>query len=246
MGSVSVKLIVEKNYEDMSKIAADIMVEEIKRKPNIILGLATGSTPMGMYQEIINRHKMGEIDFKNVKSFNLDEYVGLDGNHPSSYRYFMDKNFFDHINIDKNNTYVPDGTVKDLESYGKQYDNLIKEMGGIDVQILGIGTNGHIAFNEPAKELSIGTSVLKLTENTIRDNSRFFDTLEEVPKTAISMGMGSILKTKKIILLASGEHKRPIIKKLLEEKTITTELPVSFLALHPDVTIIVDEAAYRE
>lgn len=240
------KLIVEKNYEDMSKKAAEIMVEEIKNNPNIILGLATGSTPLGMYKEIIARYKAGEIDFKNIKSFNLDEYVGLDQNHPSSYRYFMSENLFNHINIDRKNTYVPNGTAKDLESYCKEYDDLIKEMGGIDIQILGIGTNGHIAFNEPAKELSVGTSVLKLTENTINDNSRFFENLEEVPKTAISMGMGSILKTKKILLLASGENKRPIIKKLLEEKTITTDLPVSFLALHPDVTIIVDQAAYGQ
>lgn len=240
------KIIVEKDYDSMSKRAAEIMVEEIKNNPNIVLGLATGSTPVGMYKEIIENYKAGEIDFSNIKSFNLDEYVGLDENHPSSYNYFMKENLFKHINIDKKNTYVPDGTVKDLDAYCKEYDQLIKEMGGIDIQILGIGTNGHIAFNEPAKELSVGTSVLKLTENTISDNSRFFETLEEVPKTAISMGMGSILKTKKIILLASGENKRPIIKKLLEEKTITTDLPVSFLALHPDVTIIVDEAAYHE
>lgn len=238
------KWIVGKDYQEMSKRAAEIMIEDIKNNPNIILGLATGSTPVGMYKEIIKKNKEGEIDFTNVVSFNLDEYVGLDEKNPSSYRYFMNENFFDHINIDKKNTHVPNGNAKDLKAYAKEYDKRIEEMGGIDIQILGIGTNGHIAFNEPARELSLGTTVVGLTENTIKDNSRFFDNLEDVPKTAITMGIRSILRAKKIILLASGENKKDIIKKLLEDGTVTTELPVSFLALHPDVTVIVDEAAY--
>lgn len=239
------KLIIAKDYDEMSKKAADILVNEINSKSNIVLGLATGSTTIGTYREIIERYKAGEVDFSNVKSFNLDEYVGLEGTNPNSYRYFMNENLFDHINIDKTKTYVPDGKAKNLNSYIKEYDKHIEVLGGIDIQILGIGTNGHIAFNEPAKELSVGTSVVQLTENTINDNARFFDSLEEVPKTAITMGMGSILKTKKILLLASGENKRDIMKKLLENDTITTDLPASFLALHPDVTIIVDEAAYK-
>lgn len=239
------KLIVEKDYDAMSKKAADILVREINGNPNITLGLATGSTPVGTYKEIVERYKAEEVDFSNVKSFNLDEYVGLEGTHPNSYRYFMNENLFDHINIDKENTYVPDGKAKNLNSYTKEYDKRIEEMGGIDIQILGIGTNGHIAFNEPARELSVGTSVVHLTENTIMDNARFFKSLEEVPKTAITMGIGSILKAKKILLLASGENKKEIIKKLLENDTLTTQLPASFLALHPDVTIIVDEAAYK-
>ncbi|OLS02968.1 glucosamine-6-phosphate deaminase [Tissierella creatinophila] len=239
------KLIVEKDYDGISKKAADILVSEVNNNSNITLGLATGSTPIGTYKEIVQRYKAKEVDFSNVKSFNLDEYVGLEGTNPNSYRYFMNENLFDHINIDKANTYVPDGKAKDLNSYTKEYDKLIEEMGGIDIQILGIGTNGHIAFNEPARELSVGTSVVHLTENTIMDNARFFKSLEEVPKTAITMGIGSILKAKKILLLASGENKREIIKKLLENDTLTTDLPASFLALHPDVTIIVDEAAYK-
>lgn len=239
------KLIVEKDYEEMSKKAAGILVEEIKNNPSITLGLATGSTPVGMYKEIIKRYKKEELDFSNVKSVNLDEYVGLDGSSPSSYRYFMNENLFDHINIDKANTHVPDGKADDLEVSTKKYDKLIDDIGGVDIQILGIGTNGHIAFNEPAGELSVGTSVVDLTENTISDNARFFDTMDEVPKTAITMGIGSILKAKKIILLASGENKKEIIKRLLESDTVSTELPASFLLLHPDVTVIVDEAAYK-
>lgn len=240
------KLIVEKDYEAMSKKAADIMIEEIQANPHITLGLATGSTPKGMYKIIIDRHKKGEVDFSNVKSFNLDEYVGLDGSNPSSYKYFMNEYLFDHINIDKKNTYIPDGKAKDLKAYTKEYDKLIEEMGGIDIQVLGIGTNGHIAFNEPADQLYIGTSIANLTENTIKDNSRFFDNLDEVPKTAITMGIGSILKARKIILLASGENKRQTIKDLLENETLNPRIPASFLALHPDVTIIIDEAAYHK
>lgn len=239
------KLIVEKDYDSMSKKAAAILAEEIKANRNITLGLATGSTPVGMYTELIKKYESDELDFSNVKSINLDEYVGLNGNHPSSYRYFMDENFFDHINIDKENTHVPDGKADNLETATKEYDKLIKDIGGIDIQIVGIGTNGHIAFNEPAEELSVGTSVVALTENTISDNSRFFDKIDEVPKTAITMGIGSILKARKIILLASGENKREIIKRMLENNTVTTQLPVSFLLLHPDLTVIVDEAAYK-
>nr|WP_300004798.1 glucosamine-6-phosphate deaminase [Tissierella sp.] len=238
------KLIVEKDYEGMSKKAADILIQEVKQNPELTLGLATGSTPVGMYEDIIRKSKDQEIDFSKVKSINLDEYVGLDGNSPNSYRFFMNENLFNHINIDKSNTHVPDGKADDLDKAAKEYDNLIDEL-GVDIQILGIGTNGHIAFNEPADELSVGTSVVKLTENTISDNSRYFDTMEEVPKTAVTMGIGSILKAKKILLLASGAGKKEIIEKLLNSKTVTTDLPASFLLLHDDVTIIVDEAAYK-
>lgn len=238
------KLIVEKDYEGMSKKAADILIQEVKQNPELTLGLATGSTPVGMYEDIIRKSKDQAIDFSKVKSINLDEYVGLDGNSPNSYRFFMNENLFNHINIDKSNTHVPDGKADDLDKAAKEYDNLIDEL-GVDIQILGIGTNGHIAFNEPADELSVGTSVVKLTENTISDNSRYFDTMEEVPKTAVTMGIGSILKAKKILLLASGAGKKEIIEKLLNSKTVTTDLPASFLLLHDDVTIIVDEAAYK-
>ena len=206
--------------------------------------MATGSTPIGTYNELIKAHKEYGLDFSKVKTFNLDEYVGLDGEHLNSYRYFMNEKLFDHININKENTYIPNGRVKNLDDYCKEYDNDIDRAGGIDIQILGIGTNGHIAFNEPADRLSVGTSIVNLTESTIKDNSRFFDSMDEVPKTAITMGIGSILKAKKIILLASGKSKAPVMKKLLEENMVTTQLPASFLLLHPDVTIIVDEDAY--
>lgn len=237
-------IIIEKNYEDLSKTAADLLEEDIRQKKDIVLGLATGSTPIGTYKELIRRYKEEGLDFSEASSFNLDEYVGLDGDHPNSYRFFMEDTLFNHINIKKENTMVPNGKASDLEQYGKDYDNLIKNAGGIDVQILGVGTNGHIAFNEPADELSAGTSIVNLTKSTIEDNSRFFESMEEVPKTAITMGIGSILKAKKIILLASGKNKYKAINKLLNETTIYTQFPVSFLRAHPDVTIIIDKEAY--
>lgn len=237
-------VIIEKSYEDLSKKAADLLEEEIRRKKDIVLGLATGSTPIGTYKELIKRYKEKDLDFSNVNSFNLDEYIGLDGDNPNSYRYFMDENFFNHINIEKENTTVPNGIAINLEKYVKDYDRMIKNAGGIDVQILGVGTNGHIAFNEPADKLSDGTSVVNLTPSTIKDNARFFDNMADVPKTAITMGIGSILKAKKIILLANGKNKHEVIDKLLNETTIYTQFPVSFLRAHPDVTIIIDEEAY--
>ncbi len=168
------KVIVEKNYDELSKRAANILEKEIRNKPDIVLGLATGSTPIGTYNELIKAHKEYGLDFSKVKTFNLDEYVGLDGEHLNSYRYFMNEKLFDHININKENTYIPpNGRVKNLDDYCKEYDNDIDRAGGIDIQILGIGTNGHIAFNEPADRLSVGTSIVNLTESTIKDNSRF-------------------------------------------------------------------------
>lgn len=239
------KVLVEKDYESMSKKAGEIFIEAISKKPDIVLGLATGSTPIGMYKEIIRAYKEDGLDLSKVKTFNLDEYVGLSPDHPSSYRYFMNNELFNHININKENTYVPDGKAEDMEEYCKIYDEMIEKAGRIDIQVLGIGENGHIAFNEPDEALSVGTNIVKLTEDTIEVNSRFFDSIEEVPKTAITVGMGSILKARKIILLANGVKKAPVIKRLLNENKVTTQLPVSFLLLHPDVTVIVDEAAYN-
>lgn len=238
------KVIVEKNYDEMSKKASEIIALEIKNNPHAILGLATGSTPMGTYKELIRMHKEENLDFSKIKTFNLDEYVGLDGDHPNSYRYFMDEELFNHVNIAKENTNVPDGKTKDLLSFCKDYDKRIEEAGGVDLQLLGIGSNGHIAFNEPADELSANTSIAKLTEETIKANARFFNSADEVPKEAISMGIGSILKAKKILLLASGKSKAEAIKKLLNSDKVSTRLPASFLHLHSDVTIIVDEDAY--
>lgn len=238
-------IIVVKDYEAMSKKAGEIFVQEIKSKPDIVLGLATGSTPIGMYKELIKAYKKDNLDFSNVRTFNLDEYVGLSKEHPSSYGYFMDNELFNHINIKKENTHLPDGKAENINEYCKKYDDMILDAGGIDIQLLGVGENGHIAFNEPDKTLSVGTSIIGLTENTIEVNSRFFENKEEVPTTAITMGMGSILKTRKIVLLANGIKKAPVIKRLLTDNRIDTMFPVSFLLLHPDVTIIVDEAAYN-
>lgn len=240
------KLFVEKNYDALSERAGKILIDEIVKKKDIVLGLATGSTPIGTYKELIKAHVEDGLDFSQVKSFNLDEYVGLDGDHPNSYRYFMDDIFFNHVNILKSNTYVPDGKAADFETYCKKYDQLIEKNGGVDIQILGIGSNGHIAFNEPAEELSVGTSVVQLNESTINDNARFFNSMDEVPKTAISMGIGSILKAKKILLLASGKNKADIIAQLLNNDVISTQVPATLLKLHPDVTIIADEDAYSE
>ena len=189
-------------------------------------------------------HKEEDLDFSKIKTFNLDEYVGLGGDNPNSYRYFMDHELFDHINIKKENTNVPDGKTKDLLDFCKNYDKRIEEAGGLDLQLLGIGSNGHIAFNEPDEELSVNTSIVKLTEETIKSNARFFNSMEEVPKEALSMGIGSILKAKRIILLASGKGKQEAVKKLLMSDKVSTYLPASFLLLHPDVTIIADEDAY--
>ena len=239
------KILVERDYDSISRVVGKIIVEAVKENPNIVLGLATGSTPIGLYKEMIKAHKEDGLDYSNVKSFNLDEYVGLSNEHPSSYGYYMKEELFNHINIKPENTYVPDGKAEDLEGYCKYYDELIVNSGGIDIQVLGVGENGHIAFNEPDESLSAYTNIAHLTDNTIEVNSRFFDSRDEVPKTAISMGIGGILKAKKIILLANGARKAPVIQKLLNSKEVTTKFPVSFLLIHPDVTIIVDEEAYN-
>lgn len=237
------KLIIEQDYENMSSVASKILADEIRNNPKAVLGLATGSTPVGTYKELIRMHKEEGLDFSQITTFNLDEYIGLSGDNPCSYRYFMDTELFNHINIKKENTYVPDGLAEDLDNYCKYYDKKIEEAGGIDIQVLGIGPNGHIAFNEPDVALSKGTCVVKLTPDTIYANSRFFNSLDEVPKTAISMGIGSILKARKIILMANGVGKAPAIKNLLRDDKISTYVPASFLSLHHDVTIIVDKAA---
>ena len=238
------KLITIDNYEELSKVAARELASTIKEKPNAILGLATGGSPVGMYKELIKMYQDGELDFSKIKTVNLDEYVGLNPEHEQSYRHFMNENLFNHVNININNTIVPNGLAQDLNAECKEYDKKIEELGGIDVQLLGVGNNGHIAFNEPDKELFSGTHVITLTEDTIKANSRFFDTIDEVPKRAITMGLGEIMKAKKIVLIASGESKAEAIKGLFSGK-ITTENPASMLQMHGDVTVIVDKAAAK-
>lgn len=236
------KVIIAKDYNEMSEIAANIMIESIQTKPESVLGLATGSTPLGMYQKLVESYKKGIVDFSKVKTFNLDEYVGLPGTHPQSYQYFMDQNLFHLVNIQKENTHVPSGVSKNLEEECKAYDKSIEYAGGVDIQILGIGNNGHIGFNEPDTELKVNTHITELTKDTIQANSRFFQTPQEVPHQAITMGVASIMKAKKILLLASGASKAEIIQRLLEGK-INTLVPASLLQVHSDVIVLVDQEA---
>ncbi len=238
------KLILCDTYEEISKAGADIIADVIKNKPNCVLGLATGSTPVGMYKQLIERNKNGEISFARVTSYNLDEYYPIAPTHDQSYRYFMNVNLFDHVDIDKNKTFVPNGQTTDPVREGAEYDRAIDNAGGIDVQVLGIGQNGHIGFNEPDAELIMGTHITSLTENTIEANARFFASKEDVPTEAFTMGIGSIMKAKKILLLANGANKHEAIKTLLSDK-LTTACPASLLKLHPDVTVICDKAAYE-
>lgn len=234
------RIIVADNYEAMSKIAADNIQEVITEKNDAILGLATGSTPIGTYEELIKRYEEGKIDFSKIRTINLDEYIGLHPNHNQSYRYFMNEKLFNHININKENTYVPNGSAENIDEEAKNYDKIIENLGGIDIQILGIGNNGHIAFNEPDKALNVGTHVTSLAQNTIEANSRFFESLDDVPKKAVTMGIGQILKAKKILLLANGKNKAEAIKGILSGK-ITTDNPATMLQLHSDVTLIIDK-----
>ncbi|WP_077367040.1 glucosamine-6-phosphate deaminase [Anaerosalibacter sp. Marseille-P3206] len=239
------KIIIKKDYEELSKVAASIIGDELKSNPNMVLGLATGSTPIGTYNELIRMHKEEALDFSKVVTFNLDEYLNIPYSNPNSYHYFMEDNLFKHINVKAENIHIPDGNAENVEKFCIEYDKKIEETGGIDLQILGIGENGHIAFNEPAPTLPLETNITELTESTINANSRFFDSIDEVPKKAITMGIGSIMKSKKILLLANGEKKADIIAKILKNKVVTTHIPASLLLLHPDVTIIMDEDAAK-
>lgn len=236
------KIIIKKDYESVSYEAAKIVSELIKTKKNAVLGLATGSTPIGLYKKLIEKNKNKEISFKDVITVNLDEYIGLDGSHNQSYRYFMNENLFKHIDIKKENTHIESGVAKSFEEETKNYEKLIDDLGGQDIQILGIGENGHIGFNEPSEELDLFTHTEKLTPSTIDANARFFEKKEDVPTSAITMGIGSIFKAKHIILIATGIKKAPIMKTFQNSK-ITTQIPASLLKLHPNVTIILDEEA---
>ena len=234
------KFITVDTYEKLSRQAANIISAQVILRPDSVLGLATGSSPLGTYKQLIEWYKKGDIDFSQVTSVNLDEYVGLDGTNDQSYRYFMNKNFFEHINIDINNTFVPNGCAVDLAGEGKRYDEHIAELGGIDLQLLGIGLDGHIGFNEPDKYFVKSTHVVDLHESTIKANSRFFANEDEVPKRAITMGMVSIMQAKKILLIASGKEKRDILEKAFYGP-VTPEIPASILQLHPDITVIYSE-----
>ena len=235
------KFITVDTYEKLSRQAANIISAQVIIKSDCVLGLATGSSPLGTYKQLINWYNKGDIDFSGVTSVNLDEYVGLDGSSDQSYRYFMNKNFFEHINIDIKNTFVPNGCAEDLEKEGLEYDKHIEELGGIDLQLLGIGLDGHIGFNEPDRYFVKSTHVVDLHESTTKANSRFFANEDEVPKQAITMGMVSIMQAKKILLIASGKAKYDILKKAFYGP-ITPEIPASILQLHPDITVIYSES----
>ena len=230
-------IIVTKNYDEMSKKAAELMAEIIKNKPDCVLGLATGDTPIGMYNELVAKYEAGEIDFSAVRSMNLDEYYPISPDNDQSYRYFMNKNLFDRVNIDKSRTFVPNGLAADPAAEGLAYDEHIKSLGGIDIQLLGIGLDGHIGFNEPDSFFTKETHLVKLHESTIEANSRFFASRDEVPTTAITMGMGSIMQAKRVLLIANGAKKKEIMEKAFFGP-ITPEVPASILQMHPDVTVI--------
>lgn len=236
------KIIITKNYDEMSRKAANIIASQITLKEDSILGLATGSTPIKIYEYLIERFQSGEISFEKVKSFNLDEYVGLGINSEQSYRYFMEEKLFSKIDINKDNVRIPNGLVGDIEKECVNYESEIKDAGGIDLQLLGIGRNGHIGFNEPNVKFETTTRKVKLDDDTIEANSRFFDSINDVPTEAISMGIKTIMMSKKILLVASGKNKAEVIRDLVQG-AITPALPASILQLHRDVTIVVDKEA---
>lgn len=239
------KLICLKNEREVSIRAAEIMSEVIKERPNALLGLATGSTPVGMYRELIKKHLDGELSFKEVRSVNLDEYVGLAPDHIQSYADFMAKNLFDYIDINKENTFIPNGAATDPEAECERYDRLLDRLGRVDIQLLGIGHNGHIAFNEPDVCFTKDTTLVNLTDSTVKANSRFFASEDQVPKEAISMGIGRILRSKRVLLLATGEGKADILEKALFG-SVTPEVPASILQFYQgDLIVVGDEPAFK-
>lgn len=238
------KIYIEDSYDKISEKAALIVASQITVNPSCVLGLATGSTPIGMYERLIDMYKRSIIDFSKVTTFNLDEYYKLPKDNKGSYYYYMMETFFNHINIPRENINIPNGMAENIEKECKQYEEKIEKAGGIDVQILGIGTNGHIGFNEPAENLHIRTCLIDLTDNTIKDNSRFFKEGEDMPTKAISMGIASIMKAKKVVLLASGENKAEAIKNMTNGY-INTKHPASILQAHRDCILIIDKEAAK-
>jgi len=235
-------IIVKDNYEDMSKVAADIIASQVNKKPSSVLGLATGSTPLGTYKWLIKKHKDEGVDFSKVAVFNLDEYHPIKSNNNQSYYYFMQQNLFTHININDDNTFIPNGESDDTSREASQYEELITAHGGIDLQFLGLGLNGHIGFNEPSKVFSKATNYAELTESTIKANARFFELEKDVPKNAITMGIGTIMQSRNILLVVSGDAKAEIIEKVIFGD-IDPMIPGSILQMHPFVTVVLDKAA---
>lgn len=236
------KIIRTKDYEEMSRKAANLISAQILLKPDCVLGLATGSTPIGIYDQLVEWYKKGDLDFSTVKTVNLDEYKGLTRDNEQSYYYFMHHHLFDRVNIDEENTYVPNGQVENGDEECLRYEALIKSMGGVDLQLLGLGRNGHIGFNEPAADFPKITHCVDLTESTIEANKRFFDSADEVPRQAYTMGIGTIMKADKILVVANGEDKADAVAAMVQGK-INPEVPASILQLHNNVILVADEAA---
>ena len=236
------RIVRAKDYEDMSRKAGNIMAAQVVAKPDCVLGLATGSTPIGAYKRLIEGYEAGDLDFSQVKTYNLDEYRGLPGTHDQSYRYFMNVNLFDHVNIDKANTHVPDGLMEDYEAACAAYDAAVAAAGHQDLQLLGIGNNGHIGFNEPGDAFVKGTHCVDLTESTIQANSRLFDSIDDVPRQAYTMGIGTIMAAKMVLVMANGEVKAQAVHDMIYGP-ITPSCQASILQLHPNVVVVADEAA---
>ena len=236
------RIIKVEDYYLMSRMTANIISAQIIMKPKCVIGLATGSTPIGTYKQLIQWYQKGDLDFSEVTTINLDEYKGLSPDNPQSYRYFMNTNFFDHININKDKTFVPNGLEMDSEKACREYNDIIKNSGGVDLQLLGLGNNGHIGFNEPNEAFEKETHCIKLAESTVQANSRFFDTIDEVPKEAYTMGIKSIMQAKKIVVIVSGKQKAEIVKEAFFGP-VTPKVPASVLQLHNDVTLIGDKEA---
>lgn len=235
------KVIVVKDYEEMSLKAFEVMAEVVKNKPNAVLGLATGSTPIGLYKNMIKDHKENGTSYKDIRTVNLDEYAGLDYSSDQSYVYFMRNNLFDHIDIDLKNTNIENGKAVDRQAECDRYNKLLEEMQQ-DIQVLGIGSNGHIAFNEPGTPFGSVTHIVDLAESTIKDNSRMFASIDEVPRQAFTMGLKNIMNAKKVLILANGVNKAKAVYGLVKGE-VTENLPASVLQLHPDVVVIADESA---
>lgn len=236
------KIYKAKDYNDMSRKAANLISAQIIMKPDCVLGLATGSSPVGTYKQLIDWYNKGDLDFAQVTSVNLDEYRGLPRDNDQSYYYFMQENLFKHVNIDPAHTFVPDGTIEDVEEACRSYNEIIRSVGGIDLQLLGLGRNGHIGFNEPDEAFEKETHCVNLTQSTIDANARFFASRDEVPTQAYTMGIKTIMSAKKILVIASGEDKADAVQKAFFGP-ITPHVPGSVLQLHPDVTLVADEAA---
>ena len=234
------EVIIQDGYEDMSRQAALIFAQTLNAKPDAVLGLATGSTPLGLYKELIRMHREEGLDFSQVTTFNLDEYVGLPREHSQSYHYFMHENLFQHINISEQNIYIPSGTTSNYQAFCEWYEQRIVESGGIDLQVLGIGSDGHVAFNEPGSSLGSRTRIKTLTSQTIEDNARFFDSPDEVPVYSITMGVGTILEAQKIILLANGANKAEAVAAAIEGP-VTSMCTASALQMHRDTVFLLDQ-----